>query len=98
MPLEQIAVQSTHAAIEIARNYLTPTQEHPSVIILQIKNEEKLNNISSYLDSVDIKYKKFKEPDPWNNNKLTAIATVPLYGDDRKYFKKFQLLRLGEQK
>jgi hypothetical protein len=52
--------------------------------------------MSSYLDSCGIKYKEFREPD--RNNELTAIATELLYDDNRKYMKKFQLLKLGELK
>ncbi len=88
----QIAVQATHAAIEIARNYLTPDQEHPSVIIVVVKNEARLLKLTEDLKTAGITFKAFREPDI--DNALTAIATVPLYGDQRTFFKRFQLLRM----
>jgi hypothetical protein len=84
----QKAVQSAHACIEVAREWVHG--EHPSVIIVVVKNENKLNKLVADLDGeVDIKV--FKEPDI--GYQTTAIATKPLYGEERKRFSKYQLLQ-----
>lgn len=43
---------------------------------------------SSYLS---IKYQPFYEADI--GNQLTAIATKPIYGENRRHFQKYNLLR-----
>lgn len=88
----QIAVQSCHACIESAKAFhLEELDDHPSVIILDIKTEAKLNNVKNYLSSVGVKFVSFHEPD--RDNELTSIATEPIFEDRRRLFKKFQLLK-----
>jgi hypothetical protein len=85
-------VQSCHAAIECAKKFdLEKLPDHPSVIILGIKDEAKLFQVKNYLLSQDIDYCPFHEADL--DNQLTALATEPIVGEKRKLFKKFQLLR-----
>lgn len=91
LPLEQQLVQSCHASIEASRHYLSKAEEHPSVIVLVVKSEEKLKQIIQKLSQIQIRFQEFKEPDMGNS--LTAIATCPLYNDERNFFKKFQLFR-----
>jgi hypothetical protein len=43
------------------------------------------------LDRIGIRTRVFHEPDI--GNQATALATEPVYGDDRKYFKKYRLLK-----
>jgi len=91
--IEQQAVQSTHAAIEATRHLIPPQIEHPHVIICEVSNEEKLKKQTSYLSSLGIKYKPFYEVDI--GNQITAIATEPIYGEDRRHFKKYNLLKVS---
>lgn len=84
----QQAVQASHAAIESARNFINEGMEHPSVIILNMKSEEALIKFNNSCPNRTI---GFREPDI--GNQLTAIATEPVFGDDRKYFRKYQLLK-----
>lgn len=84
----QKAVQSAHAAIEASRAFIKHGEEHPSVIILVVKSEHKLKVIA---DKLDVKYRAFFEPDI--GNQLTAIATAPISGEQRQFFRKFQLLK-----
>ena len=87
----QRAVQASHAAIESTRKYLSDGDEHPSVIILIVKNERKLIEVQARLKyDHDIEHIVFEEPDI--GNQMTALATTPLCGDDRDIFKRFQLL------
>lgn len=86
----QKAIQSCHASIESAREFIKPNQEHPSLVLCLVKNEAKLKNVIAELYNKNIKIKTFREPD--RNNEITAIATEPLYGAERKALVRFQLL------
>jgi len=88
LSIPQQAVQSAHAAIEASRAFLEPGQEHPSVIIVIVKSEQKLKSIAAKLD---VKFRAFFEPDI--GNQMTAIATAPISGEQRNFFKKFQLMK-----
>lgn len=88
----QIAVQSCHAAIECANAFaLKDLAEHPSVIILGVKNEVKLHQIRQFLIENDVQHAHFYEPDI--GDELTAVATQPIFGERRRLFRKFQLVR-----
>ena len=87
----QQIVQSCHAAIEAATHFsLGSLAEHPSVIVLSAKSEQKLHNVRKYLVDNGIKHAHFYEPDI--GDELTALATEPLVGERRDLFKKYQLL------
>jgi hypothetical protein len=86
----QKAVQSTHAAMEAARAYLKPDDEHPSVIMCIVKGETKLMMTAEKLRAAGIRFREFREPDI--GNQLTAIATEPLTGNRREPLKHYQLL------
>lgn len=87
----QQAVQSCHAAIEAARNYIGPKDEHPSVIICSVKSEQKLAMCMEELTAKGIECQSFREPDI--GNQMTAIASRPLKGEERKAFSRFQLMQ-----
>jgi hypothetical protein len=82
----QQAVQSAHACIEVARN--TQIDKHPNLVMLTIKDEHKLQKFS---DDLGIPVQEFREPDI--GNQLTAIAAGPLFGEDRRKFRKLRLLK-----
>lgn len=86
----QQVVQASHAVLATER----PVTGVPCVIVIGVKNEEKLLDVMPFLDSNKVSYKAFREPD--FGNELTAIATEPLTDNDRHLFKKFQLLRNGK--
>lgn len=95
MPQPQQIVQSTHAAIECAKAFdLGMLPDHPSVILLAAKDENRLHRVRKYLIDNGIKHVHFYEPDL--DNELTAIATEPIFGDRRDLFSKYQLVK--EQK
>lgn len=85
----QKAVQAGHALIESSRHFIKKDDMHPSVIICEVKSEHKLKMVMEELNG-KINYKEFREPD--KNNEITAIASEPLYGDQRKIFARFQLI------
>ena len=87
----QKAVQAGHASIEAARAFISKDDEHPSLILCTAKSEEQLQRAADNLEANGIQLKRFYEPDI--GNQMTAFATKPLSGDERKLFKKFQLLK-----
>jgi hypothetical protein len=85
----QKAVQSSHACIEVARTYIKPNDEHPSVIICEVRSEDKLKMVMTELEG-KIQFKTFQEPDI--GNQFTALASEPIRGEQRKLFNRFQLI------
>lgn len=85
----QKAVQSCHASIEAARAFHKPNDIHPSVIICEVKSEDKLKMVMNEINGM-VRYKAFQEPDI--GNQYTALATEPVTGDTRKIFSRFQLI------
>ena len=86
------AVQGIHAAIEATKAFNQP--DHPYLVLCSVKNEQRLFCAMKKLQKNGIEFKPFFEPDL--DNQLTAIATEPLQGDNRKILKEFQLLK-GEK-
>lgn len=92
LSIPQQVVQACHAAIEASWLFHLDDLEHPSVIVLGMKNEKKLEDFKKYLDSLGfVHYDEFREPD--RNNELTSISTVALPENCKQYFKKYQLLK-----
>lgn len=87
----QQAVQAGHAAIEASRAFLGKDDEHPSLIICTMKNEDQLRRAADDLERQGIRLKRFYEPDI--GNQLTAFSTEPLTGESRKAMRKFQLMK-----
>ena len=85
----QQVVQSSHASIE-ASKFLSQEQ-HPHIVLIGVSDEEALIQVICRLESANIKFAAFQEPD--RNNEYTAIATAPISGDGRKFFKKYQCLK-----
>lgn len=88
----QIAVQSCHSIVEATHAFdLGNLPTHPSIIILGVKDQNRLEQARLYLTQHQIQYVAFREPDiDWE---MTALATGPIFGEKRKLFKKFELLR-----
>lgn len=86
----QQTVQACHAAIEAARTFLQPFHEHPFLVICGIRDGPDLCRQLLRLQEAGIRCRAFHEPDI--GNQLTAIATEPVCGPQRKRFRRFQLL------
>ncbi|RDJ35069.1 MAG: hypothetical protein DWQ19_09545 [Crenarchaeota archaeon] len=86
----QIAVQSSHAAIETAR-FISPHVEHPSVIICALDNEEKLQKHLDKLRAQGVICRPFYESDL--GNELTAFSTEPIPENKKHIFRRYQLLK-----
>lgn len=83
-------VQASHAIFEQAKGQI----EHPSFVVLGVKNEESLKKTMKHLLKHSIQFKLFREPMEPYNNSLTAIATEPLVGERRNLLRKYQLLKI----
>lgn len=79
-----------HALIEATRfGLIRHDIDHPHLVYCIIDSEKLLNKLCVKLDMSDIRYKPFCEPDL--GNRLTAIATEPVYQPNRKHFSHLRL-------
>ena len=90
LPLPQQVVQSSHACIEAAKSFLDNELEHPHLVVLGVKGEQQLYNSAQKLDKAGVRYRVFIEPD--RNNEATAIATEPIFGEQRRLFRNYRCL------
>lgn len=91
IPLSYQIVQACHACLE--RGLSLPVCNKPDqtsfLILFSVKDEQDLKQKADYLDRHDISFSMFYEPD--YDTGYTAICTEPIYGEQRKLFKKFKL-------
>jgi hypothetical protein len=90
LPRHQQAVQGSHAAIE---RFNGGTTQHPSVIFVVVKDENKLKKVIQELLERGVTLSIFREPMPPYGNSITAVCTEPLIGEDRAYLQRFMLLQ-----
>lgn len=84
----QKVVQACHAVAELGKRHsLDETVQF--LVALSVENEQELLEVENKLKD-NIEFASFRESDM--NNSLTAIATVPLKGDIRLFFKDYKLL------
>ena len=89
MSHEQQLVQSCHAAIE-ASCFIEEHLDHPHLVVCGVKGEINLHKVAKKLEDNSIRYRGFIEPD--RNNELTSIATEPVFGKQRQFFKRYRCL------
>lgn len=91
LPQSQRAVQASHALLEAARQGLIPHEiEHPHLVLLAVEGPWQLNLDQQYLAANGIRFSVFHEADM--NNEATALATEPVYDNQRKVFRRYNLL------
>lgn len=90
LPCPQKAVQACHSVLEATQKFKDQIRQHPSIIVLGVSLIQLLN-IQDYLESKEIQFCPFYEPDI--GNELTSISTEVISGSKRKLFRKFQLLK-----
>jgi hypothetical protein len=88
-PAQQI-VQSCHAVAEAARSFLEAGQEHPHLIVCEVRDEPTLYQFLDKLNRHGVRFRAFLEPD--RGNELTALATEPVINDTRRLFRRLRLL------
>ena len=89
-----IVVQSSHAAIEIARSHVPLDLEHPHLVVISIDNEQKLQKCLDRIESEGIICKPFYESDL--GDQLTAFATEPIPDNQKAIFRRYQLLKASD--
>lgn len=90
MTTPQQIVQAAHATHHAGIRF-GATELPTHFVLVGVQDEEKLMDVAAYLIKHGIAYELFHEPDFGLGH--TAIATIPLFGDDRKPMRKFQLLK-----
>lgn len=76
--------------MEAARQFPFPS-EHPHLVVLGIRDESTLDRVRQQLVDSSLQHTAFHEPDLGNS--MTSIATRPVHGQERCFFRKFQLLK-----
>ena len=88
--MPQQCVQSGHAIWEASKAFSHLTSDHPHFCICNVRDEKRLIHDMEKLKVAGVKLTPFYESDL--NNQLTAFATEPITGEQRKLFRNFQLL------
>ncbi|HET8686103.1 MAG TPA: peptidyl-tRNA hydrolase [Methanosarcina sp.] len=91
LPIEQVIVQTAHAALESGIHLKHDKENEPSsLIVLQVKDKNELEKAYEKLkDQIDMV--KFFEPD-WDYG-FTSFATKPVTESQRNLFKKYRLFK-----
>lgn len=89
MRMRDIVVQSCHAALE-AGIHLEQCSDYPSALVtLQVSSEDRLLKAKRQIENKGIRCHLFYERPM---GRYTALATEAINSEQRKAFKKFQLL------
>lgn len=91
IPQPYASVQIAHAAIAATLAYGNPHRSHPHLVVCAVDNEKALAEEFNRLKDLGIACCGFYENDL--HNQLTAVATAPLHGKERKPLRNYQLLR-----
>jgi hypothetical protein len=87
LTLEQQAVQACHAAFEAGFQFGRPADApSPNLVFLGVRDREYLLEMQMRLEYAGIPIAVFTEEDDGVGE--TALATAPLVGVDRRYFRK----------
>ena len=78
----QAAHATHHAGIRFGK-----TEVQTNFVLIGVKDQADLEKVAMHLDFHQIDFEMFFEPD--HDTGYTAIATRPLYGDERKPLRKF---------
>jgi hypothetical protein len=89
----QQIVQACHACLEASRAFLTPEAEHPHLVVCGVRDERSLGRCLDRLRRAGVRFHAFFESDL--DNQLTAAATEPLRGAQRRVFRAYHLLTDG---
>jgi hypothetical protein len=90
LTIQQQLVQACHSALEAGSEF-KKAGNIPNLILLDAKDEEHLNEIGTYLDTHEIRYHKFYEPD--YNVGHSSITTEPLCAVKKKKLSNFKMWR-----
>lgn len=91
LPYNHLTVQAAHAAIAATFAFGEHKQTHPHLVVCAVQNERELEESFERLKTAGVPCCAYREDDM--DDSLTAIATAPLRGKQRKPLKRFKLLR-----
>jgi hypothetical protein len=89
IPLGYQIVQANHACFEMGLQVESKPNQVSHMVLCAIESEKELEKLSYHLEKYSIKHYMFHEPDYDTGH--TAICTEPIYGEQRKLFRKFNL-------
>jgi hypothetical protein len=90
LSVQQQLVQASHAFWESGRHLHENHLDHPHLVVLGVSDETELLTVSQYLNNIGIKHSLFRES--YFDNEATALATQPIFEDQRPLFSHFKLL------
>lgn len=88
LSVAQQAVQACHAALEAGFLFQRP-QDHPHLVLLEVKDEGTLLDEQARLEAEGIPHAMFFEPD--NETGYSALATAPLSREAGRAFRRLPL-------
>lgn len=91
MPNPHLSVQIAHAAIAATLAYGNHRQPHPYLVVCGVENESRLEAAFERLKASGVPCCAWREDDMGNS--LTAVATAPLTGNERRPLRRFDLLK-----
>lgn len=93
IPIAQQSVQAAHAAVEYAYLFGRPSDQHPSIINLTIRDKLKLEGLRASLEEAGIRTSHFEEPyKDWGRTAIACMITE----DQRHLLSHLQLWKVSE--
>ncbi len=90
IPPPHLSVQIAHAAVAATFAFGEPDRTHPNLVVCTVANEAELDALFNRLKEKGVRCCEWREEDM--GKQLTAIATAPLRGAERKPLKRLKLL------
>lgn len=90
LPQPHLSVQVAHAAIAATQAFGEPHRTHPHLVVCAVADEPELDRAFNRLKELGVRCCAYYEDDM--GHALTAVATAPLAGPDRKPLRRFRLL------
>jgi hypothetical protein len=90
VPHPHLSVQTAHAALAADRAYGEPHRTHPNLVLCAVEDEAALEDAFNALKDAGVPCVGWYEEDM--GGRLTAVATGPLRGPERKPLRWFHLL------
>ena len=84
-------VQACHAAIGGGQFLISKDIPHPHIVLCRATSEADLLKIAKRLESEDVLHYLFSEPDI--GNQYTSLITQPIFGEQRRLFRRYQCFR-----
>ena len=90
LSLEQTIIQTNHATHAMAYGLSqSPDDVVPHIVLIGVPNQKSLEKVVQKLHYNHIDFSSFDEPD--NDLGLTAVATVPLAGEQRDVLANYKI-------